>query len=199
MACCCTKTLELCHVSVCGTDNIQTGAQAPSSGIFKLVLDYLDVQVIIEAAFQEGNDMNFPSTDLNEKYRYKGIILGPGDEPITLTKDEIVYDCISFQTGVAYSLNKLNCPNPVDPLWTIPPGIVNVPYFAQLTIPGDGPYAMGIYSSPGEWTTTLSGNVITIQGTVTTEQSGTFSLAVANCGNEIPGLSNFDYPFSITE
>lgn len=106
MSCCCTKTLELCRVSICGTDNIITGANAPEGGNFKLVLDYLDVDVVINKTQVNGQPLNFPSAGLNENYKYTGKIIGPTGDPVTLTIDEIVYDCISFQTGLSYNLTE---------------------------------------------------------------------------------------------
>lgn len=108
MGCCCTKILELCRVSVCGTDAIRTGANVPITGTYKLVLDYLDNSVVIEAALIGGDPMDFSSTNLNEKYKYTGKILGPTGTLVTITIGEEVYDCLSFQTGMEYSLNILN-------------------------------------------------------------------------------------------
>jgi hypothetical protein len=105
MSCCCNNILELCRVSVCGESQIITGADATGNGIYKLVLDYLGVDVIINQEQETGEPLNFPSDGLNENYKYTGKIYDPNGTLVEITLDEIVYNCISFQTGLAYELN----------------------------------------------------------------------------------------------
>lgn len=106
MSCCCTNILQLCRVSVCGTDNIVTGVNAPAGGNFKLVLDYLGVDVTINKTFVEDDPLNFPSAGLNEDYKYTGKIIGPDGEQVELEIDDVTYDCIAFQTGLSYNVTE---------------------------------------------------------------------------------------------
>lgn len=107
MACCCNKILELCKVPVCGAALIKLGVVAPSTETFSLVLDYLGVDVVLNAAFATGDDMNFPASDLNEDYKYTGKLVNEAGDPVTITVDEVVYDCVSFQTVLEYQLNEV--------------------------------------------------------------------------------------------
>lgn len=107
MACCCTYILELCKVPVCGNNAlVKTETPAPATGNYQLKLDYLGVEVILNATIEDGQPMNFPATDLNENYKYVGKIYGPTGTLVTITIEEVEYDCISFQTVLEYYLNE---------------------------------------------------------------------------------------------
>ena len=108
MACCCSNILELCRVSVCDAGLVKTGIAAPATGTYKLVLDYLETEVTVEAAIEEGQDIEFPAGDLNENYKYTGKIVGPDGEQLTMTVGEIQYNCLSFQTQLAFTLNPVD-------------------------------------------------------------------------------------------
>lgn len=105
MSCCCDKILELCKVPVCGTALIKTGVNAPAAGDYKLTLDYLGVNVVLNATFEVDEPFDFPASDLNEDYKYTGKITQEDGTPVTITVDEVVYDCISFQTVLEYQMN----------------------------------------------------------------------------------------------
>lgn len=113
MACCCTRTLELCKVSVCqgGTMTVP-GMNVGVTGVYKLVLDYLGTEVTIEAYLEEGNDLSFPTQDLNENYKYTGKIWFDGEEIEVEDTDQNTYDCLSFQTQQSFALNEAVVPEP---------------------------------------------------------------------------------------
>lgn len=105
MACCCTNIVEICKVSICGTNAlIKTGAVALAAGNYKLVLEYLDVDIVLNATFGINDDLNFPSDQLNEHYKYRGKIYGPDGSVVTITVNDVVYDCIEFKTVLEYTL-----------------------------------------------------------------------------------------------
>lgn len=106
MSCCCTSILQLCRVSVCGTDKIVTGVLAPADGNYKLVLDYLGVDVVINKTFTATDPLDFPSDQLNEDYKYTGKIIGPDGLAVQLEIEDVTYDCIAFQTGLSYNMNE---------------------------------------------------------------------------------------------
>lgn len=103
MSCCCTKILELCKVNSCG--DINTGILATDTGIHKLVVDFLNVQLQVDAEINIGDEIIFPASTLNESYKFTGYIIGPDGEKMTLTKDAVDYDCLSFETVIAYQTN----------------------------------------------------------------------------------------------
>lgn len=108
MGCCCNKVLHLCRVKICGSDYIKTGVNAPSpGGIYTLVLDFLGTELTIIANIATGQEIKFPSAGLNEKYTFTGFIKDPTGARATITIDDVVYDCISFQTGLSYQINEL--------------------------------------------------------------------------------------------
>lgn len=105
MPCCCTNVLDLCAVNPCVSGEISTGINAPSTGIYQLVLDYLGVEVKINADLEEGEPLNFPAENLNENYKYTGKIIGPDQQPVLIVVGETSFDCITFKTRLSYELN----------------------------------------------------------------------------------------------
>lgn len=104
MDCCCSKVLFLCgSINVCGGE-IKTGMDAEAEGIFKLVLDFLGTEFIITTGIEAGSEIKFPAEGLNEKHTFTGYVLKPDDTKLTIVKDGIDYDCISFETNLSYAL-----------------------------------------------------------------------------------------------
>ena len=104
MACCCTNTLELCKVSVCGSAEIVTGMTVTEPGNYRLELNYLGVTVNINKTFEADEELNFPAANLNEDYKYTGKVYGPDGDPFPIVIEEVSYDCIAFQTVLSYNL-----------------------------------------------------------------------------------------------
>lgn len=111
MACCCTNIKNLsCMVNVCN-GQIEPGINAPVTGVYKLVVTFLGTEFTINSAeITQDEPIVFPAQDLNEDYKFTGKIIGPDGEPLTLTEGEIVYDCFSFKTGMAYEVNPVTTP-----------------------------------------------------------------------------------------
>lgn len=108
MSCCCLNIKHLCRQSVC--DSIATGVEAPSSGEFTLVLDYLGAEFRITSTFASGEKMTFSAEGLNENYTYTGWIEdASGDKVIFEDEDDVEYNCLSFPTGLTYQLS----PSPI--------------------------------------------------------------------------------------
>lgn len=199
MACCCQKTLNLCRVSVCGTDQIKTGINAPIQGVYKLELDYLEATITIEQAFAMDAPLNFSSQGLNEKYKYTGKLIGPDGSPLSIPagEEEEDYDCIAFQTGMQYPMNKVECPA-VDPSgWSLPDTTLGAEYFAELEINGSGPYSADLATQPAWLTIELIGNKIRLGGTVPDDEAylGVTYIAIraANCARELPDIISPTY------
>src|SRR5690606_30577605 len=102
MACCCTRILDLCSVTPCDSGRVVTGMQVTTPGTYTLVLDYLGVDVKIPVELEEGEALDFPAENLNEKYKYTGKIIGPDGQAFPVISGEQEFDCISFQTRLSY-------------------------------------------------------------------------------------------------
>lgn len=195
MACCCTKILELCRVSVCGTDTIKTGANAPATGVYKLVLDYLDTDIVFSKAIAIGSPLDFPSDGLNEDYKYTGKILAPDGSVLTLTLEDIVYDCISFQTGLQYPMNEVTCPEIDASEWVAPEATVGVQYYAELPLNGSPPYTAEFVSQPGWMGISIVGDKIVLQGMPDIDGEIELSIKAANCAQPVGLAPTFTQPF----
>lgn len=101
MPCCCLKTLNLCNVPVCGTlelDIIAIDAGSPNGATYKLVLDFLNVQITLEQEQTEGQNVKFDVSALNENYQYTGKLFDPNGDLVTIDDSPNSYDCIKFKT-----------------------------------------------------------------------------------------------------
>ncbi len=105
MSCCCSNTLNLCRVNACGP-TIVTGLTALVEGDYKLILDYLGLQLTHVQTFEIGNPINFIPVGLNEEYVYKGQVFAPDGSLLTMNVNDVVYDCLKFETVLNYSLNQ---------------------------------------------------------------------------------------------
>lgn len=120
MACCCTRTKQLCNVPVCGDDAvIHTGVNATEDGLYTLVLEFLGVQFRITVVGTTGEELVFPAHELNESYTFTGKIFAPDGELFTFEEGEepnvVTYDCISFKTVLSYvvSAEEFEPPPPI--------------------------------------------------------------------------------------
>lgn len=198
MACCCTKILELCRVSVCGTDTIKIAeAVAPSTGVYKLILDYLKVTIEISKAIAIGQPLAFPSNDLNERYKYRGKLVGPDGQDMTITIGEDVYDCITFQTGMQYPMNEVTCPAIDASEWELPDTELGAEYYVELPLNGSGPYTADLTSQPAWMAIAIVGDKIVLSGTVPTEPEFagpvTVTIRANNCARALPDLGSPTY------
>lgn len=100
--CCCTKTLNLCRVPVCGT--IDFGIVAQQSGNHKLVTWFLGMEIIINKIFGATNPLVFDISSLNQDYVFDAKLFAPDGKQIVISKDSVEYDCITFQTMLVSSL-----------------------------------------------------------------------------------------------
>lgn len=201
MACCCNKILDLCRVSVCGTDQIKTGIIAPIQGIYKLELDYLDTIIVISQAFAVNTPLNFSSKGLNEKYKYKGKLIGPDGEPLSIPVGEDTFDCISFQTGMQYPMNEVTCPA-IDPSgWALPDATLGEDYFVELPLNGSGPYLADLSVLPAWLELEIVDNKIVLSGSVPNDPfyEGNIEIAIraSNCGNPLPDIGTPTYSQNI--
>ena len=105
MSCCCNKILKLCKVNACEGE-IKTQAIAAADGLYKLVFMFLDNEFVIELEFEEDAELNFPVAGLlNEHYVFTGHVLNPDGEVVEITVDDVVYNCVSFETVRSFQLN----------------------------------------------------------------------------------------------
>jgi len=104
MKCCCQNILQLCRVSVCSSNAIKIGVNAEASGEYVLVLNYLGIDVVLKKSFETDEPLEFSSQLLNEDYKYQGKIYKPDGTELEMTVDEVIYNCVSFQTAISYIL-----------------------------------------------------------------------------------------------
>lgn len=97
--CCCTKTLNLCSADICGNE-INFNILAQSSGVHKMVTDFLGMPITIEKDFLAGDDVIFPIEGLNEDYEYTVQLFDTSNDKIVIRKDEVDYDCFKFKTTI---------------------------------------------------------------------------------------------------
>lgn len=202
MACCCTKILELCRVSACGSDTIKTGIVAPATGVYKLILDYLKATVVISRAIALGSPLEFPSDGLNERYKYRGQMIAPDGEPLSITIGEDVYDCITFQTGMQYPMNEVTCPAIDASEWALPDVALGEEYYVELPLNGSGPYLADLISSPGWMAIAIVDDKIVLSGTVPNEDAflGPVEVTIRanNCARALPDIGSPTFSQQIT-
>jgi hypothetical protein len=104
MPCCCLNILNLCDKPVCGvlTLNVAATGQSGSgeANNYTLVLDYLQIQITLTEEQVEGEDIHFDISGLNENFQFTGQVYDSAGNLVSITIDEIVYDCIKFKTVV---------------------------------------------------------------------------------------------------
>lgn len=102
MSCCCIKTLNLCNVPVCESlvlDQLAEGVAASGTlNNYKLVLDFLNIQINLTEEQTEGEQIHFDVSELNESFEYTGKIYDSEGNEVKITVDGIEYDCIKFKT-----------------------------------------------------------------------------------------------------
>lgn len=98
MGCCCTNTLGLCDQNVCG-DGVEFEATAAMPGVYKMVVQFLNMSFAIEAEFAQDDVLIFPIDQLNENFEYTVEIFDPVGDKVTIAgSGEIEYDCFKFRT-----------------------------------------------------------------------------------------------------
>lgn len=101
MPCCCVRTLNLCNAPVCGTLELKQSATASESGvanIYTMVLDYLETAITLTQSQEEGENIKFNISRLNENFQYTAQVFDSNGDPVSIDKDGISYDCIKFKT-----------------------------------------------------------------------------------------------------
>jgi len=104
--CCCSKTLKMCSVNICD-GIIDLGVVAQTSGIFKLMLNFLGGKVTIEQEFDEDEEIIFNISSLNENFEYSGKLFEPDDDQVILNKDGVEYDCFKFSTYINQTISNV--------------------------------------------------------------------------------------------
>lgn len=105
MACCfCTNTLDFCRIVSC-LGKLSLGVQAANTGTYILEADFLDSVQRVYQDFEAGDNLEFDISGLNENYSFKSRVLSPTGAQITKTVSDVVYNCFSFETVMAYAIN----------------------------------------------------------------------------------------------
>ena len=108
MPCCCTNILNLCNVPVCGVLEIEQAAigQSGSGEVnnYTLVLDFLETQVTLTQEQTEGENITFDVSMLNENFQYTGQVFDSAGDLVSVTVEDIIYDCVKFKTIINVSL-----------------------------------------------------------------------------------------------
>lgn len=100
-SCCCINTLNLCDAPICETlelDVIAIDMGSPNGTNYKLVLDFLNVQITLEQEQTAGENVSFDISALNENYQYVGKLYDPNGDLVTIEDSPNSYDCIKFKT-----------------------------------------------------------------------------------------------------
>lgn len=102
MPCCCTRVLNLCNQNVCGDVEFEATAEIP--GVYKMVVQFLNMSFAIEVEFAQDEILIFPLGELNENYEYTVELFDPNGDKVTITKDAVEYDCFKFRTIIQKTL-----------------------------------------------------------------------------------------------
>jgi hypothetical protein len=95
-------------VKACDPEGLKlTGLVANIEGEYILQLTYLGATYSLTKSFEVDEELIFSTETLNENYNYKGQLLDPNGDIVifTIGEDETLYDCFTFTTAEAYSLN----------------------------------------------------------------------------------------------
>lgn len=106
MPCCCTNTLDLGCIGTCNEDFLKTGNLATLTGDYKLYVEFHSAIYRMFNLIVEGDEIQFPTSNLNESYEYTGYIVDPAGNFISLSANGQEYDCISFRTMREFALNE---------------------------------------------------------------------------------------------
>lgn len=87
--------MKLCNVEHCDGE-VDFNIKAQANGLHKLHVDFLEGTIVIEKAFAINDDITFPVNQLNDNFHYIAKLYQPDGQQITVSKDEVVYDCFSF-------------------------------------------------------------------------------------------------------
>lgn len=88
-------------VGTCSDSAINFNLPAPSDGIYKMKLSFLNEEINIEVTnvLFTGEDLTFPTHGLNEGYEWLAQIFKPdGDKYIYVDGAQKIFDCFSFKT-----------------------------------------------------------------------------------------------------
>lgn len=125
MSCCCIRVLNLCKVPVCGTLEINQATESGASGLYTLLLDYLQTTITLTGEQAEGENISFDIRKLNESYEYTGQIFDSEGNKISITVDDVEYDCIKFRTIMQISAEPVEDEEPeTPPVLDIPDTVV---------------------------------------------------------------------------
>lgn len=108
MSCCCTNTYPFCKMKACDAEGLKlTGLVADLEGEYTLQLHFLNGMHTLTKEFAADEPLIFSTEMLNENYEYRAQILDPNGDILlfTIGEDETLYDCFTFETIEAYSLN----------------------------------------------------------------------------------------------
>lgn len=103
MGCCCTNTLGLCDQNICG-DGVEFETTASMPGVYKMVVQFLNMTFSIEAEFAQDDQLIFPIDQLNENFEFTVEVFDPNGDKVTITKDTVEYDCFKFRTVIQKTL-----------------------------------------------------------------------------------------------
>lgn len=106
--CCCKNVLNLCKIPVCG--EVDFGITAQQDGTHQLVVNFLETEITVNKSFSIGDQIVFDVSRLNEDYTFLSQLFAPDGKQILIRKDNVDYDCISFQTVMAYSITEMTSP-----------------------------------------------------------------------------------------
>ncbi|CAA7387092.1 hypothetical protein [Chryseobacterium fistulae] len=103
---CYTCSLNLCTIYLDCNNNasVDLNFPAPENGEYILYLKYLNIVLSFSTTFQEGENLLFNLTDLNEHYAYSFHIMING-EKLFVNNDMKSYDNFTFRTRKEWKIS----------------------------------------------------------------------------------------------
>jgi len=92
-------SINLCDILIDCVNNatINTNQPAPITGVYKLVLTFLDIKLVFEKQFNQNENLIFDVTSINEKFCYEFKLM-VNDEVLDFNINNKTYNSFNFCT-----------------------------------------------------------------------------------------------------
>lgn len=75
-----------------------------------MVVDFLETEIIFNKTLTTADPIKFDISRLNEDYVFRARLYSPDGKQIIVRRENVDYDCISFQTVMSYSVTSMTSP-----------------------------------------------------------------------------------------
>lgn len=103
---CCKNPFPLGCYTVCQI--LTLPIISPQTQTYTLSINFAGNVVEVESGVVGGANITFDISNLNEFYKFEGVLSVGGVELVLVDRDGMEYDCISFKTDLGISNNTLN-------------------------------------------------------------------------------------------